>query len=83
MSIFEMILEKFDIRKFNRICNEKECTHLPTKKIELYQYEMKKGKKILASLHVCDLHFRDVVKTVESIKIQNPKVIIDKDVAEL
>ncbi|MAH43104.1 hypothetical protein CL614_05285 [archaeon] len=83
MSVFEMILESFDIRKLNTICNEKSCNSIPTKKIDLYQYEMRKGKKILASLHICDSHFRDVVKIVELIKEKNPKVIVDKDVIEL
>ncbi len=83
MSVFEKILDKFDVRKSNSMCNEKDCGHTPTKKVDIYQYEMKKGKKILASLHVCDDHFRDVVKVVELIKEDNPKVIVDKDIVEL
>ena len=78
-----MILKKFDVRKQKEMCNEKDCGYRPTKKVEIYQYEMKKGKKILATLHVCDAHFRDVVKIVETIKEENPRVIIDKDITDL
>ena len=80
MSVFEIILDSFDIRKSSTVCNEKNCDIVPDVKVELYRYELKKGKIPIGTLYVCKEHQKTVNHIVEQIKAAFPKDIIDKDV---
>lgn len=83
MQIIDMILGRFDIRKLKSICNEMHCGYRPDKRVEIYQYDMKKGKKVFATLYVCNTHLKDATALIHDIKESNPKLIIDKEVSEL
>ncbi len=60
MEIITYISKKYDIGKFNRVCNQKDCHKFPSKEILITEIDRKLEKKRdIASLFFCGNHFRE------------------------
>jgi hypothetical protein len=66
VEIVHFISKKYNIGKFNRICNHHDCPKFPSKEILIMEVE-KKGdkKKDMASLFFCHGHFREAHKELQ------------------
>jgi hypothetical protein len=52
-----MIIHGFELRKLDRICNNRECKKPPSKKIMIFETDdMTDEKKELVILHLCTYH---------------------------
>ncbi len=79
----EIILSMFDIKKLNNKCNEPNCENKPKKEKLIYEQTVRRGKKSLVSLYLCNKHICKANKLVTKLKSIEPKVVIDMEVNDL
>ena len=79
----EIILSMFDIRKLKFKCNYPKCENKPKKEILIYEQTVRRGKKNLASLYLCEKHFDKINKLITKLKKDYPAIIIDTKVIKL
>ena len=66
MEIMNFISKKYDLGKFNRICNHHECPKFPSKEILITEFDRQKEKsREIASLFFCVNHFREAHRELE------------------
>ena len=59
------LADSFDLKKFNKNCNHKNCIKLPNKEILLYETDLiTKEKKVVASLYLCTEHYNHISKVI-------------------
>ncbi len=60
MEIMSFISKKYDLGKFNRICNHHDCPKFPSKEILISENDRQQEKtRDIASLFFCINHFRE------------------------
>jgi len=63
MENIPFISSKYEIGKFNRVCNEKDCHKFPAKEILITETDKKIEKtRDIASLFFCNGHFKEAHK---------------------
>lgn len=80
--MIHLLLGLYNIRKLDKICNDKVCGMAPTKKVFVYEYK-KFVKKGIVSLYLCEEHVKSIKGFVDKLKEMEPKKIIGKDITEL
>ncbi len=81
--ITDAIVQSFDIRKLKSECNHPNCFREPEKKVMLYEYTLKRGRRVFANLYLCSEHALSVKEILEKIKEIAPQMIIGSDVKEI
>ena len=86
MEIISFISQKYDIGKFNRICNMKECHKFPGKEILIIENDRKNEKKReMASLFFCTSHFHEAYRELkkELKEFDSPMKKLEMDVFDI
>lgn len=87
MQELELIANRFDLRKFKKTCNAKNCEKFPSKEIVFFELELKTlKKKELASVYLCSEHFKPEELKELIVELNNICVkgkIIDRKVFEV
>ena len=53
-----IIMNNFEIKKFNRICNFKGCKKTPTKEALLFEFDTRtQSRRAIVSLYLCEDHY--------------------------
>ena len=53
-----IIIQSFELRKLDRVCNNKECKKPPSKKTTIFEIDDATGeRKELVMIHLCTNHF--------------------------
>lgn len=80
------ISKKYDIGKFNRICNHKDCHKFPGKEILITEIDKKFDKtREIASLFFCNTHFKEAHKDLkkELKQFTTPLLVLELKVFEI
>jgi hypothetical protein len=81
-NIIQALMDSYNVRKLDKICNDKACETEPTKKIFVYEYK-KFSKKGIVSLYLCEDHVKSVRGFIKTLREANPNMIIEREITEL
>jgi len=79
----KIILNMFDIRKLKLRCNEPNCENKPKKEVLIYEQTIRRGKKNLASLYLCNHHLNRPNELIKKLKEFCPTIVISAEVKDL
>ncbi len=86
MSKAQMIADIFDLQRRNKICNIRDCSKLPTKKITLFEENrITNDKRVLATVFLCNEHYSTKIPIflTEINKQRETGKVIDKKVQDI
>jgi len=77
-----VLINKFDLRKLNRVCNFKGCNKIPTRETLIFEIDRRTARKReLMSLYFCEKHYNiNIKKTLTELNrsCEKGKIIDEK-----
>ncbi len=81
--ITDAIVQGFEIRRLKSQCNLPACSRKPEKAIDMYEYTMKRGRRVFATLYMCSEHASVVRDMLRKIKETAPQMLVGSDVRDI